>query len=44
MLHILGISEIRPKGSDKTTKEGKIILYSGNEEIHRKSVGMILNN
>ena len=44
MLHILGISEMRWKGSDKITKEGKTILYSGNEEIHRNSVGMILNN
>ena len=44
MLHILGISEMKWKGSDKITKEGKTILYSGNEEIHRNSVGMILNN
>ena len=44
MLHILGISEIRWKGSDKITKEGKTILYSGNEEINRDRVGMILNN
>ena len=44
MLYILGISEMRWKGSNKITKEGKTILYSGNEEIHRNSVGMILNN
>ena len=44
MLHILSICKMRWKGSDERTKEGKIILYSGNEEIHRNSVGMILNN
>ena len=44
MLHILGISEMRWKGSDKITKEGKTILYSGNEEIHRHGLDMILNN
>ena len=35
MLHILGINEMKLKGSDKITKEGKTVLYSGNEEIHR---------
>ena len=44
MLHILGISEMRYKGSDKIIMEIKNILYSGNEEIHRNGVGMILNN
>ena len=44
MLHILGISEMRWKWSDKMTKEGKTILYSKNEEIGRNGVGMILNN
>ena len=44
MLHILGISEMRWKGSDKITKEGKTILYSGNEKINRNGAGMILNN
>ena len=44
MLHIVGISEMRWKGSDKIIKESKTILYSGNEEIHRNGVGMILNN
>ena len=44
MLHILDISEIRWKGSEKIIKEGKTMLYSGNEEIHRNGVGMILNN
>ena len=29
---------MRWKGSDKITKEGKTILYSGNEEIHRNSL------
>ena len=53
MLHILGISEMRWKGSDKIIMEMKNILYSGNgvdmmyihrNEIHRNGVGMILNN
>ena len=44
LVHILGISEMRWKGSDKITKEGKTILYSGIEEIHRNDVGMILNS
>ena len=35
---------MRWKGSDKIIKEIKNILYSGNEEIHRNGVGMILNN
>ena len=44
LVHILGISEMRWKGSDKITKEVKTILYSGIEEIHRNDVGMILNS
>lgn len=44
MLHILGINEMKLKGSDKITKEGKTVLYSGDEEIHRNGVSMKLNN
>ena len=44
MLHILGISEMRWKGSDKIIKEVKTTLYSGNEEIHRNGVRIILSN
>ena len=44
MLYILGINEMKWKGSDKITKEGKTILYSGNEKINRNGAGMILNN
>ena len=44
MLHILVISEIRLKGSDTITKESKTVLYSGNEEMHRNGVSVILNN
>ena len=44
MLHFLGISEMRWKGSRTITKECKTVLYSGNEEMHRNGLGMILNN
>ena len=44
MLHILVISEMRLKGSDTITKESKTVLYSGNEEMHRNGVSVILNN
>ena len=42
LVHILSISEMRWKGSDKITKEVKTILCSGNEEIHINGVRMTL--
>ena len=41
-LGILGISEMRWTASGRMTSDGKMVIYSGQEEKYQSGVGMIL--
>ena len=43
-ISMLGISEVRWLGTGQFSKNGHIIVYSGNNEKHTNGIGIIMKN